>query len=317
MRRIVITGGFGYSARWLAQRLARRGDVKLVGLVRGHPPREIAPYAEVHRADLADSEALAGVLQFLQPDEIYHLAAYVDPGKSFSEPAVAWRDNLTATQALYDAAAQLPNRPRILFVSTGAVYGEPRRSDDWFHERSELRPLSPYATSKAAADLLSYQAFRSQNLPIIRVRPFNFIGPGQSERFALSGFAAQIAAIERGDREAILSVGNLDSERDILDVRDVVAAYELLMTHGAPGEAYNLARGQAFSMRRYLDALLAASPVSIRVEIDPARFRKVETATVRVDVQSLQKATGWQPTISVPTMMADLLAAARHGSAVA
>src|SRR5438552_3597911 len=150
----------------------------------------------------------------------------------------------------------LGGKPRILYVGSGQVYGEPQHPDQAFEEGSPLCPSSPYAASKAAADLASFQYARAPGLDIIRVRPFNHIGPRQSPEFAVSHFAKQIADIERKRRPPLLETGNLSSLRDLTDVRDMVRAYVLLMEKGRTGEAYNAAAGEVHSMQSVLDRLL-------------------------------------------------------------
>jgi GDP-4-dehydro-6-deoxy-D-mannose reductase len=242
-----------------------------------------------------------------RPEQIYHLAGYADAGQSFQEPDAAWEGNLTATRSLYDAIRQWGAKPRILFISTGAVYGEPIDPEQAFDESSVLRPNSPYAASKAAADLLSYQYARAYDLAIVRARPFNHVGPGQSPRFALAHFAWQIAKIERGHAEPRLHVGNLWPERDYTDVRDIVYAYLLLMEKGRAGETYNIGSGVTRTMRAFLDQLLALSRVPIAVVADPNLARKVETAKVRVNADCLRRTTGWAPRIAVERTLADML----------
>jgi GDP-4-dehydro-6-deoxy-D-mannose reductase len=208
---------------------------------------------------------------------------------------------------LYEAVAAWGGGPRILFVSSGAIYGEPADPSKAIDEQTELRPNNPYAASKAAADLLSYQTHRTLRLEIIRVRPFNHVGPGQSPAYAVANFARQLAAIERHESPPVLRVGNLAAERDLTDVRDVVRAYELLLERGTPGEAYNLASGRLRPMREYLQLLLSLSRAPVRVETDPNLIRKVDTSTAPVDATKLRTATGWVPQVTLEQTLRDTL----------
>src|SRR5262249_44383000 len=149
----------------------------------------------------------------------------------------------TATRTLYDAVLRWGGRPRILAVSSGLIYGEPCGTDKVLDEESVLRPCSPYAASKAAADLASYQYAVSDKLDIIRARPFNHFGPRQAPDFAVANFSRQVAEILRGTRPPVLEIGDLSAERDLTDVRDIARAYLLLMEHGRRAEAYNIASG--------------------------------------------------------------------------
>lgn len=310
--RVLVTGANGFAACHLLERLLAAGTRQTIfALTRGGPwPKGYGHLADVVRkvqADLTDASAVAAVLTAVQPDQIYHLAGFTDPVRGLQQPELAWQANLSASRVLYETVAKLDLRPRILHVSSGAVYGDPVNPNQLISESSELRPNNPYAASKAAADLLAFQCFRSWGLPIIRVRPFNHVGPGLAPRFALANWAVQVAAIEAGRQPPELRVGNLDPERDHLDVRDVVAAYVALMEQGKPGEAYNLAMGHWLTMRRWLEELLTLSAVSIQVTVDPSLVRRVETATVRVDVSKIKSAVGWQPQYTPTQLLRGML----------
>lgn len=310
--KILVTGANGFAACHLLERLLAAGSQHTIyALTRGgswpRGYRHLADAIQGVQADLTEASAVAAMLTAVQPDQIYHLAGFTDPVRSLQQPELAWQANLSASRVLYETLAQLDLRPRILHVSSGAVYGDPVDPNQLISESTELRPNNPYAASKAAADLLAFQCFRSWGLPIIRVRPFNHVGPGLAPRFALANWAAQVAAIEAGRQPPELRVGNLDPERDYLDVRDVVAAYVALMERGMPGEAYNLAMGQWLTMRRWLEELLRLSAVPIQVTVDPSLVRRVETATVRVDISKLKAAVGWQPQFTPRQLLRGML----------
>jgi len=309
--RILITGITGFVGSHLTRLLQARQAVELVGLARevdwSGEVDERFRRIPVHSLDLCDREALRQLLERVQPQQIYHLAGFADTGGSFKDPEAAWTGNLTATRSLYETIASWGGRPRILFVGSGAVYGEPENAGCPLSETSPLRPNNPYAASKAAADLVSYQYHRTHGLEIIRTRPFNHIGPGQSARFAVPNFARQIAMIELERQAPVLHVGNLDTERDLTDVRDVVRAYELLMTKGQAGEVYNIATGVAAPVRMHLEKLLAFSRVLVRIEPDPELLRKVDTAAVRVDISRLRRTTGWSSQYALDQTLADTL----------
>ena len=309
--RILITGVTGFVGCHLARQLGAIPGVHLYGLSRsGRWPtssRDLESIVTLFQADLLDAPRIRTILEEVLPDQVYHLAGFADVARSFTEPETAWEQNVTATRSLYDAVSQTVATPRILYVGSGAVYGDGAEADTELTETSEFRPNSPYAVSKAAGDLLSYQYTRTHHLEIVRVRPFNHVGPGQSDRFALPNFARQIARIERSELPPVLRVGNLWTERDFTDVRDVVRAYRLLIERGKAGEAYNLASGKSVPMRHLLQEMLSMSSARIRVETDAALVRTVETRTVRVRPRRLHEATGWLPRISLKTTLADLL----------
>jgi GDP-4-dehydro-6-deoxy-D-mannose reductase len=227
------------------------------------------------------------------------------------EPDATWDGNLTATRSLYEAVLRWGGRPRILFVGSGLVYGPPDPPDQPQHEGCLLRPTTPYAASKAAADLVSYQFASGHRLEIVRARPFNHFGPGQSPQFAVPHFAQQIVAIERGQRPPVLETGNLSACRDLTDVRDVVSAYLLLMERGRPGEAYNVGSGQTHSMQTILERLLALAGVRVEMRQRQDLLRTVDQAVVRVDASKLRREIGWTPRFTLDQTLADTLSSWR------
>ena len=309
--RILITGITGFVGGHLVEHLMSLGGHALFGVSRrGEWPEilsHLAPHAQLAACDLCDTAGAEQLIRTVRPDWVCHLAGYANTGGSFRDPERAWRENLTATRSLYDAIAASGLRPRVLFVSTGLIYGEPDQPDGVCNESTTLKPASPYATSKAAADLLSYQYTRSPGLDIVRVRLFNQIGPRQSADFAVPNFARQIAAAEAGKQPPEVSVGDLSARRDVADVRDIVAAFPLLLEKGVRGEAYNAARGESFLIQSLLDRLVSMSRVPIKVnqKIEPGR--KADTAVTRADASKLRAATGWEARISLEQALAGVL----------
>jgi GDP-4-dehydro-6-deoxy-D-mannose reductase len=283
----------------------------LVGVSR-HPDwpaglGHLAGRAVLHTAELADGERIEAIVRHARPDWVIHLAGYANTGGSFREPDRCWADNLAATRSLYDAIARTDVRPRVLFASTGLVYGEPDDADGACHERTTLKPASPYAASKAAADLLSYQYVRSPGLDVVRVRLFNQIGPRQPADYAVANFARQIAAAEARRQEPVIETGDLSALRDITDVRDMVAAFPLLLERGGHGEVYNAGRGETYRMQELLDRLLSMARVRVEVRQKVEPGRKADTAVTRADPGKLHRATGWQPRIPLDQSLADIL----------
>lgn len=304
--RALITGATGFVAGHLADALASAGH-QVVGLARSGGSRVGPVTFPLYSVDLLEVEATEGVLREAQPDWIFHLAGYANPGQSFRDPAGAWAGNLGATQALYEAVARTGSRPRILYVSSGLVYGDVGPGEHVCLEDTPLKPDSPYAASKAAADLLSYQQTRSPGLDIVRVRPFNQIGPGQSSDYAAPNFARQIAAIEKGKSPPVVVTGDLSGQRDLTDVRDMARAYIRLLEVGMTGEVYNAGSGRTCVMRDVLDRLVSLSRVAVKVEerVDPARAS--DTSVSRADNRKLRAATGWKPEYSLDQTLADIL----------
>lgn len=307
--RILITGITGFVGGHLVEALGGRGHA-LFGLCRrGQWPlrlQHLAGTAELIAGELTDARRVSDALAHARPDWIIHLAGYASPGKSILEPDLCWNDNLTATRTLYDRVVAAGLRPRILFLSSGLVYGEPDEPDGSCDERTTLKPATPYAASKAAADLMSYQYGRNPGLDIVRARLFNQIGPGQTADYAIPNFCRQIAAAEAGRQPPVLETGDLSARRDITDVRDTVAAFPLLLEHGKSGEAYNAGRGEAFAVGDMLNRLLAMARVRMEVR-QRDTGRKADTTVTRADPSKLRRATGWVPRIELDRTLADIL----------
>ncbi len=308
--RTLITGITGFAGGWLAETLLARGETQLVGVSRHDWPQELSHLREQvvrKHTDLCDASAVATLIRDIEPTRIFHLAGYAHAGRSLREPDAAWATNLQATQNVYDAVVRWGGKPRIVYVSSGLIYGGGRSADDRFSETAEFRPTSPYASSKAAADLLSYEYSITFGLDIVRARPFNHTGPRQSPEYVVPSFARQIVAIERGERPPLLETGNLTPRRDLTDVRDVVDAYCLLAERGRSGEAYNIARGEAVPISTILERLLACSSIQVQVRPQAGLVRGQDIAIIRGDATRLRSATGWQPRYSLDRTLADTL----------
>jgi len=310
--RILVTGATGFAGGHLVEALLAAGGARVVAVARqpvwpdvwGH----LAGHVELRGCDVRERSKLEAILRDARPEQIYHLAGYPHVGRSFQEPEAAWEGNLTATRSLYDAVHRWGGRPRILYIGSGLVYGESRTEEEGCSETCLLRPDNPYAASKAAADLMSYQYTRHPGLDIVRVRPFNHIGPCQSSQFAVPNFARQLAAIERGRQPPVLETGNLQPRRDLSDVRDVVAAYVLLIERGRTGEVYNVGSGQAHSIQSVLNRLVTLSGVAVEIRSKASLVRKTDAADVRANAEKLRRETGWTPRFTLEQTLSDILA---------
>jgi len=281
------------------------------GFVGGHLLERLGSRAVSVDADVTDTEALRRVVAEAGPDAVVHLAASSSVAASWTDAAEPWRVNALGTVNLLEAARSEAPGARVLVVSTGDVYGQADEIPT--PETAPSRPVSPYAASKAAAELAAEQ-FRRSGSDIVVVRPFQHEGPGRDERFAVGSWAAQIARAEEGGGGTVF-VGDLTSRRDITDVRDVVRAYEALLEPETQAGTYNVASGTAVAMREVLELLVSLARCPIDVEEDPARLRASEVAVLSGDASKLAAATGWAPTIPLEQTLADTLDAAR--SAVA
>lgn len=255
--------------------------------------------------DITDGAALAAAVADAAPDVVYHLAGWANVATSWDHPAEVLRVNGEGTLNLLLAAREA-GVPRVVAVSSADVYGKARPADMPLTEESPLRPTSPYAASKVAADYLGLQAWLGHGVEVMRVRAFNHLGPGQSDGFMASALASRIARAEqRGG--TVLPIGDLTAQRDHTDVRDVVRAYRLLALQGEPGEAYNVCSGRAVAVQEVADALLAMAHADLRFEVDPELLRPVDLPILLGSHDKLTAATGWQPEIALETTLADLL----------
>jgi GDP-4-dehydro-6-deoxy-D-mannose reductase len=315
--RTLVTGISGFVGGHLAEHLAGSGDLVVGISASGRWPAELAHLgrvARIERFDLIDSDesVLVELLRRKQPEVIYHLAAQSNPQQSIADPRGTWAINLGGTLNLLEAvkASGLDPKPRVVLVGSGTCYGDPAPEFIPVREDCPLRPNTPYAASKAAADLLGIQHHLGHGTDIVMVRAFNHAGPRQSPRYVLAALAAQVVAVESGQKDAV-AVGNLDVVRDFTDVRDVVRAYRLLATHGKPGEVYNLGSGHGTKIADALERLrsLAKKPVAVRV--DPARVRPVDLPLLIADAGKLRAATGWEPRFMIEQTLADMLESCR------
>jgi GDP-4-dehydro-6-deoxy-D-mannose reductase len=306
--RALITGIGGFAGRHLAQHLQQTTPaLELHGTVLDTPPADFLEGVQLHAVDLRDSERTRAVFAAVQPQQVYHLAGQANVGRSFQMAWETLENNARAQLNVIEAVLTVVPVPRLLLVSSGEIYGAAAPEHLPTTEDAPLRPASPYSVSKITQDMLGLQYFLSRQLPIVRARPFNHIGPGQSEGFVAPDFALQIARIESGMQKAEMYVGDLSAERDFTDVRDVVRAYCLLMERGEPGEVYNIASGQTHSVQELLDTLLAYSGAAIEVCLDPKRSRPASVPVLWGDASRLRAATGWQPTIDFRTTLLDVL----------
>jgi GDP-4-dehydro-6-deoxy-D-mannose reductase len=308
MTRILITGAGGFVGKHLIRQLqSTQPSASLYGIVLNNVDNPEIGGVEMLAADLLDSQRVQEVMETVKPDAIYHLAAQSSPRLSFQIPAETLQNNLLSQLNLFQSCLTLNIKPNILIVGSADSYGMVKPENLPVTEQTPFRPANPYAVSKAAQDLLGLQYFLSHKLPILRARPFNHIGPGQRQGFVATDFASQVARIEVGLQEPILTVGNLTAKRDFTDVRDVVRAYDLLMQFGTPGEAYNICTGHSHSIQYLMETLIKLSRIPIEVRVDQARMLPADIPDIRGDSTQLRQATGWEPTIPFERSLSDIL----------
>lgn len=288
----LVTGAAGFVGRHLVRHLEASGD-EITGVDRDGGP------------DLLDAAGFRDLIHDLRPDAIYHLGGYSDVGGSWAVPHDTFRANAEGTLNVLQACVE-SGVQRVLVISSADVYGRVSLSELPLSEDSPLRPVSPYAASKIAADYLGLQAWLGYRLEVMRVRAFNHLGPGQTNRFLAPALAERIALNELEGRE-VVPVGNLTPKRDFTDVRDVVRAYRLLVEDGEPGEAYNVCTGSDHAVSELADRLVAMAARPMRLEEDPTLQRPVDVPVLRGDFKKLHKTTNWQPEIDLADTLRDIL----------
>ena len=314
--RILLTGVAGFAGSHLAEYLlgsarddAGGSDWEVHGVVHRHDRRiqHLRKQLHLHRGDLRNALWVNEIVRETRPDCVLHLAAWSDVGGSWRQPWATYELNIQCQLNLLEALLRWRPDCRTLVVTSNEVYGLLRPEDLPVDEQTPFRPNSPYGVSKVTQDMMALQYWNSHQMPTLRARSFNHVGPGQSDDFAASAFARQIAEIEAGLHEPVVAVGNLDPERDFTDVRDVVRAYWAIVRDGTPGEAYNVGSGVSHSVRWVLETLLDLTSVEVEVALDPERLRPSDVPASVCDNRRLVAATGWRPRIELRDSLRDLL----------
>jgi GDP-4-dehydro-6-deoxy-D-mannose reductase len=311
MKKALITGVSGFAGSFLAEHIFSREEYTIAGTYLTEKSLEnITPFAsklELHKVDLQNSEATTNLIAKVSPDVVFHLAALASAAESFNNPAAFIHNNLSAQINILEGIRQAKLSPRILIVSSAEVYGNVSKKDLPINEKVPFAPVNPYAVSKVSQDALAQQYYFSYKLPIIRIRPFNHIGPRQAPAFAVASFAKKIAEIEAGKMSRVLKVGNLSAKRDFTDVRDIVRGYLLLLEKGRPGEVYNIGSGKSYEMSWILNKLLSFSKENIKVETDEALLRPVDVPELICDNSKIKNETGWVPQVPIEKTLEDTL----------
>ena len=300
--RVLITGAGGFVGRHLVRELFAQGDdVITFDAQTALPIPELARHVA---GDICDAAALLRAIEQTGPDACVHLAALSFVPAGWSEPARMFAVNAVGTVNVLEAFRKAGGLARILVVSSAEVYGltpraRPIREDD------PLNPGNIYAVTKAAADTAARLLAQKHGLQVMVVRPGNHIGPGQGGEFIVPSFARQFAEMARGRIEPVLRVGNLESGRDFVDVRDIVRAYRLLLQKGKPGLAYNIASGREIRIRDVVERFEAVSGLRPKVETDPARFRP-EDHRPMLNIDRIKNDIGWAPAFSMEQTLRDV-----------
>ncbi len=289
--RVLVSGGAGFAGRHLVEHLRTQGALE-----------PLAPSRE--EVDFCDPDAVRKLVVDTAPTAVFHLAAFSSPSLSWQRPAEAVLRNVEMTLNVLEGVREEAPKATVVLIGSGQVYGDldelPATED------MPLRPDNPYAVSKASGDMLGHQYAEGYGMRVVRMRPFNHAGPGQSDEYVISSIARQIAAAEAdGQKECVLRTGNPDSARDFTDVRDVIRGYALAASLDAG--AFNVCRGSATSVAELIEMASSCAEVPVRHEVDHSLVRANETAVVYGSPERLTATCGWRPEIPLEQTVRDTL----------
>lgn len=306
MKKALIIGAAGFVGGYLAGFLSERRGMEVY--VTKLPQEEFRGNSNrVYNLNILNKEEIVSLLFEARPDYIFHLAAQSSVGVAWKNPSLTIDINIKGSVNVMDAVRELYYKPRILLIGSGEEYGHIEEGEIPIREKNRIRPGNIYAATKACQNMIGNIYAQAYDMEVMMVRAFNHIGPTQAPIFVVSDFCRQVAEIEKGIREPIMYVGNLNARRDFTDVRDVVEAYALLVEHGKPGETYNVGRGEAVSIREILDMIIALSDKDIKIEIDKNKLRPVDVPIIEADISKISSLTGWKPKIPLKQTIEETL----------
>lgn len=310
----LITGIASFAGSHLAEYLLSTGFYEVYGLIRHRTKTDYIDHInhKLHliQGDVLDAHSMDVLIEESKPDYIFHLAGQSFVPQSYVTPSSTFETNAIGTINLLEAIKKYAPEAKVQIACSSEEYGLVKENELPIKETNPIRPLSPYATSKAAQDNTGYQYFMSYGMNIVRTRAFNHTGPRRGNVFVSSTFAQQIARIEKGLQKPVIEIGNLEAKRDFTDVRDVVKAYELSILAGEPGEAYNICSGKTIKISDILERLLSMSNInqkSLELKKDPKRMRPSDVPVLQGDYRKFKKRTGWEPKIPFDQTLEDLL----------
>ncbi len=311
-QRIFITGITGFAGSHLADHLVSQNKYDIYGSYLHEQSLknivEIRNNISLFQLDLTNEKKVSDILSSIQPDLIYHLAALPAVGGSLDNPKDTIMNNIVVQLNILECVRKKQLlETKILVVTSADIYGTVSKKDLPIKENTRFNPANAYAVSKITQDYLGLQYVTSYNLKVVRVRPFNHIGPRQSSGFVVADFAQKIVEIERGEKKPVLKVGNLETKRDFTDVRDMVAAYKIALEKGKIGDVYNIGSGVSHKISDVLNILSAFSKVKIKVEVEPDLLRPQDSLDRYCDNTKFVKLTGWKPSIYLNQSLEDTL----------
>jgi GDP-4-dehydro-6-deoxy-D-mannose reductase len=309
--RVLITGITGFAGSHLADYCLDKGGVDVHGIIRWRSRTENIEHLDgkitLHECDLRDAGSTRDVVERVRPEYIFHLAAQSFVPTSWHAPSESLTTNVLGQLHIFEAVRKLDHKCRIQIACSSEEYGMVYENEVPITEENPLRPLSPYGVSKVGQDLLGYQYHMSYGTDVVRTRGFNHTGPRRGPVFVCSDFAKQIVDIERGNREPVMYVGNLEAMRDFTDVRDTVKGYWLALEKGKPGEVYNICQGKSWKIQEILDMLLGFSTAKVEVKLDKSRLRPSDVPILKGDCSKFKKDTGWKPEIPFEKTLEDIM----------
>ncbi len=304
MEKALIVGAAGFVGGYLIDCLNKEFGMDVYG-TRLSNQNFTHEGAKIFDLDILDKSQITNLLLEVHPDKIFHLAAQSSVSVSWKNPQLTVDINIKGAVNLLEAVRELDYKPKLLMIGSSEEYG--RAAVGNVDENNPLKPGNVYAATKACQNMLGKIYADAYQMDVTLVRAFNHIGPGQLDTFVVSDFCHQVAEIEKGKREPVIHVGNLEAERDFTDVRDVVRAYALLSQKGRSGETYNVGSGKAIKIRSILDKILACSKMQIKVEIDQKKMRPVDVPKIEADISKITQETSWKPELSIDDTIRDTL----------
>ena len=306
--KVLITGITGMIGSHLAKELSTAG-YEVAGISRATSAARYArvnPTYKHYLGDILDGPFLERVWQDWQPEIVFHLAAQAYNGASWEAEDTTYALNIRGSRNVLDACRRFSPQARVIPACSSAEYGVvPESMFPIDEDATPLHPITPYGVSKACTEMMSHQYYRNYQMDVVIPRLFIHVGPDHPPATALQAFAMQLAAIKLGKQEAVLKVGNLETSRDFVDVRDGVRALTILAEKGQTAQVYNICSGQAWSIRQSLEMLIEISGVTVRVEHDPSRLRPSDEKLLLGKPDKL-KALGWSPRIPFEQTLKDI-----------
>lgn len=302
----LVLGGGSLKGQEMARFLSRMGQQVTVTTL-PQEPLDCGADCRVLRADLLDPQAIEDALRQAEPDYVFDFAAQNSVGHAWADPSGTIDVNVIGAINLFDAVRKLEHQPIVVLSGSGDEYGNEGFSLMPLAEETGLNPSNVFAVSKACQTMLAQIYHRAYGMKLIVARMFNDIGVGQSRRFAISDFCCQAAQIEKGLIEPVIHVGNLNTMRDFVDIRDQVRACWMLAQHGRNGEIYNVGTGHAVSMRTVLELITGQLSMDVRLCVDRERIRPVDIPKLEADIFKLQRDTGWKAEITLEQSIRDIL----------